>query len=228
MIPLAHIQQWSAHAPWPDPRQVEQDLIISRALCDLFGSERLRDRIAFRGGTAIHKLLFGKPLRYSEDIDLVQTQAEPIKGTVAEIRRVLSWLGTSDYVAAAHSVRLTFRFRPEQEGGGPLKLKIEINTREHRSLTIRRPTHSPSTATGIRRPSRSSRSSRRNCSARNSGPFCSETRIAICSISTRACSDSGSTATKSSHVSSTTLRWKDMRSAAPTPKSGCSRSSIGA
>ena len=66
---------------WPDLRQVEQDLIISRALCDLFASERLRGRIAFRGGTAIHKLLFSQPLRYSEDIDLVQTRAELIGET---------------------------------------------------------------------------------------------------------------------------------------------------
>lgn len=35
MIPNAYIQAWSAKAPWPDARQVEQDLIISRALCEL-------------------------------------------------------------------------------------------------------------------------------------------------------------------------------------------------
>ena len=64
MIPAAFIQEWTAHAPWPDPRQVEQDLIICRALCDLFNSPQLQGKIAFRGGTAIHKLLFAKPLRY--------------------------------------------------------------------------------------------------------------------------------------------------------------------
>ena len=51
--------------------------MISRALSDLFNSEKLRGKLAFRGGTAINKLLFGKPLRYSEDIDLVQTEEEP-------------------------------------------------------------------------------------------------------------------------------------------------------
>lgn len=78
MIPAAFIRQWATHAPWPDLRQVEQDLIICRALCDLFGHPKLQGKIAFRGGTAIHKLLFEKPLRYSEDIDLVQLQPEPI------------------------------------------------------------------------------------------------------------------------------------------------------
>lgn len=81
MIPNAYIQGWSATAPWPDPRQIEQDLIISRALCDLFNAPALKGAIAFRGGTAIHKLLFSKPLRYSEDIDLVQTRAEAIGAT---------------------------------------------------------------------------------------------------------------------------------------------------
>lgn len=134
MIPLAHLQQWTAHAPWPDLRQVEQDLIISRALCDLFSSKTLHGKIAFRGGTAINKLLFDKPLRYSEDIDLVQTQAEPIKDTVGEIRHVLSWLGKCSYNAAAHSVHLVFKFTPEADSGSQLKLKVEINTREHQNL----------------------------------------------------------------------------------------------
>lgn len=134
MIPVAHVQQWTEHAPWPDLRQVEQDLIISRALCDLFNSEHLRGKIAFRGGTAINKLLFGKPLRYSEDIDLVQTRAEPIKETVAEIRRVLSWLGKCNYGAVAHSVHLEFKFTAEADNGSQLKLKVEINTREHKPL----------------------------------------------------------------------------------------------
>jgi predicted nucleotidyltransferase component of viral defense system len=134
MIPLAHIQQWTAHAPWPDLRQVEQDLIICRTLCDLFGSEKLRGKIAFRGGTAINKLLFGKPLRYSEDIDLVQTQPEPIKETVGEIRDILSWLGKCGYQAAAHSVHLAYKFTPETGDGSPLKLLIEMNTREHQNL----------------------------------------------------------------------------------------------
>jgi predicted nucleotidyltransferase component of viral defense system len=133
MIPRAHIQQWTAHAPWPDLRQVEQDLIICRALCDLFGSDQLRGKLAFRGGTALNKLLFVKPLRYSEDIGLVQTQPESIKATVRAIRDVLAWLGPCSYKPAKHSVHLAFKFTPETGDGSPLKLKIEINTREHQN-----------------------------------------------------------------------------------------------
>lgn len=46
MIPGAYIQAWSAKAPWPDARQVEQDLIICRALCDLFDLHRGLEQIA--------------------------------------------------------------------------------------------------------------------------------------------------------------------------------------
>jgi predicted nucleotidyltransferase component of viral defense system len=134
MIPEAYLTEWAAHTPWPDPRQVEQDLIICRALCDLFRSEQLRGRIAFRGGTAIHKLLFAKALRYSEDIDLVQTRAEPIGATIDGVRAALSWLGKPQREQAAHTTHLVFRFTPEVEGGGWLKLKVEINTREHANV----------------------------------------------------------------------------------------------
>ena len=134
MIPRAYIQAWSAKAPWPDLRQVEQDLIICRALCDLFNAADLRDRIAFRGGTAIHKLLFKQPLRYSEDIDLVQTRAEPIGATVDAIREALSWLGKCNRTQAGHSMHLVFKFAPEFDPQSALKLKVEINTREHATL----------------------------------------------------------------------------------------------
>jgi predicted nucleotidyltransferase component of viral defense system len=134
MIPRAFIQAWSANAPWPDLRQVEQDLIISRALCDLFNAGALNGKIAFRGGTAIHKLLFKQPLRYSEDIDLVQTRAEPIGVTVDAIRDALSWLGKCNRMQAGHSMHLIFKFASETDPQAPMKLKVEINTREHASL----------------------------------------------------------------------------------------------
>lgn len=131
MIPQAHIQAWREHAPWPNPAQVEQDLIICRALCDLFNAPALAGKIAFRGGTAIHKLLFKQPLRYSEDIDLVQTQTEPIGLTVDAIRDALAWLGKCNREQAGHSMHLVFRFSPESAPQATLKLKVEINTREH-------------------------------------------------------------------------------------------------
>lgn len=117
--------------PWPSLRQVEQDLIICRALCDLFNAPALAGKLAFRGGTAMNKLLFQQPLRYSEDIDLVQTTPEPIGATVDAIREALSWLGTCTREQAEHSMHLVFTFVAEADPQVKPKVKVEINTREH-------------------------------------------------------------------------------------------------
>ena len=72
MIPRDYITEWRTKASWIEDFQVEQDLIISRALVDIFSKRQLATALAFRGGTALHKLHFGFAARYSEDIDLVQ------------------------------------------------------------------------------------------------------------------------------------------------------------
>ena len=77
MIPQANITAWRAHAPWADDAQVEQDLVLTRALIGLFSEPELAGRIALRGGTALQKLFIHPPCRYSDDIDLVQTEPGP-------------------------------------------------------------------------------------------------------------------------------------------------------
>lgn len=67
MIPSMNLVAWGRVVPWADPRQVEQDLIISRALVDIFSDPFLRERLRFRGGTALNKLHFPSPLRYSRE-----------------------------------------------------------------------------------------------------------------------------------------------------------------
>jgi len=100
----------------------------------MFNSPALAGRIAFRGGTAIHKLLFSEPLRYSEDLDLVQTRAEQIGATANGIREALSWLGNCKREQAGHSIHFVFRFAPESQPDTSLKVKVEVNTREHESV----------------------------------------------------------------------------------------------
>lgn len=56
MIPRAYITAWRSEAPWPLDSQVEQDLVLSRALADIFSHPGLMNELAFRGGTALHKL----------------------------------------------------------------------------------------------------------------------------------------------------------------------------
>ena len=56
MLPRFEIQAWRDQAPWADEADVEQDLIITRVLLGLFDDPFLRERLAIRGGTALHKL----------------------------------------------------------------------------------------------------------------------------------------------------------------------------
>lgn len=132
MIPLAYITAWRNNAPWQDDFQVEQDLIIERTLVEIFSDPFLKERVAFRGGTALHKLHLKPPARYSEDIDLVQMNAEPIKDTIKAFRNKLTFLGTPVIKQKAHNNTIVFRFNAE--GNVPMRLKIEINCREHFSV----------------------------------------------------------------------------------------------
>ena len=53
MIPKVSITAWRAQAPWSEDNLVEQDLVISRALVEMFRVAAIVDRLAFRGGTAL-------------------------------------------------------------------------------------------------------------------------------------------------------------------------------
>jgi len=137
MIPKAYIDAWRQTAPWPQDAQVEQDLVISRALVQLFFHSLLRDHLAFRGGTALHKLFLHPQARYSEDIDLVQLKEGPIKPILNAIRDQLLFLGGKDdrqVKQAEHNWTVFYDFETEQPPPARMKLKIEINTREHRNI----------------------------------------------------------------------------------------------
>ena len=72
MIPQAHITAWRETAPWADDAQVEQDLVLSRAVVEVFAEPELAGALVLRGGTALNKLFIQPPSRYSQDIDLVE------------------------------------------------------------------------------------------------------------------------------------------------------------
>ena len=131
MIPTQNIVAWGNVVPWADQRQVEQDLIISRALVEIFSDDMLRDAVRIRGGTALNKLHFPKPMRYSEDIDLVRTSGGPIGPILDGLRAVLEpWLGRARFDQSPVAPKLRFRVDAEDGSGVPIRLKVEINTRE--------------------------------------------------------------------------------------------------
>jgi predicted nucleotidyltransferase component of viral defense system len=135
MIPAQIIYEWQIQAPWPDNDDVEQDLILTRMLCAIYENPFLSGKLAFRGGTCLNKLFWSKPVRYSEDLDFVQVNSEPVGKTVTALREILDPLfekkGT--WEAREHSYRILYTF-PCEIGGGKRRIKIEINTREHLAL----------------------------------------------------------------------------------------------
>lgn len=133
MIPRAYITAWSQFVPWKTNEQVEQDLIICRALVDLFSDDFLSTELAFRGGTALHKLFLHPQPRYSEDIDLVQVNEGPIGPILDRIREVLDpWFEEkAKFKKTERSNKLSYRFQSEFPPVQNMRLKIEINCREH-------------------------------------------------------------------------------------------------
>jgi len=135
MIPKADIVAWRQVAPWISDAQIEQDLIISRALVSMFQDAVLSEHLAFRGGTALHKLYFKNARRYSEDIDLVQIVPGPIGGLLDIMQENLNaFLGKARRKQKESSVILVYRMDSEGPPVVPLRLKVEINTREHFSV----------------------------------------------------------------------------------------------
>lgn len=131
MISRGFITDWRNTAPWATDAQVEQDLVLSRALVSIFGSD-VGDSLALRGGTALYKLYFEEPVRYSEDIDLVQLVPGAIGPIFDAIKEILNpWLGDPVRDIGDSTATLKYRFSSEIEPVTPLRLKIEINTREH-------------------------------------------------------------------------------------------------
>ena len=131
MIPKPYIAKWQEFAPWRLFHQVEQDLVISRALVEIFSDDFLRENLAFRGGTALHKLYLNPAPRYSEDIDLVQIKAGPIKPIMQRINEVITFFEEPRRTQVrGHGAKALYRFTSEYEEIR-LRLKLEINCREH-------------------------------------------------------------------------------------------------
>lgn len=128
MSPPDSITEWRAHAPWVTDVQVEQDLVIRRALVELFSRPLVASALAFRGGTALYKLHLVPAARYSEDIDLVQIEAGPIGPVLKEVRAALDpWLGEPSWKQSEG--RVTLNYREE---------RVRLRAERDRSLAPRR------------------------------------------------------------------------------------------
>ncbi|MBZ0184744.1 MAG: nucleotidyl transferase AbiEii/AbiGii toxin family protein, partial [Candidatus Obscuribacterales bacterium] len=135
MIPQSFIDAWRETAPWSSDRQVEQDLVVSRAVAELFADADLHELLALRGGTVLNKFFFGGGSRYSEDIDLVKVgtgKAGPLFDVIR--KRLDPWLGSPKSEISDASIKLVYRFTSEADSAVKMRLKVEVNTRENFSV----------------------------------------------------------------------------------------------
>ena len=147
MMQQAHLTFWQGHAPWPKRSQLEQDLRLSRGVAAIFADPILREHLAMRGGTVLHKAHLAPAARYSEDIDLVLVKAMDTQTLEQHLRRALApvlgtpsdsvfadaWLALRNVVRPSKILRISFRFVPlglQREE----TIKVEVNLNENRSL----------------------------------------------------------------------------------------------
>jgi predicted nucleotidyltransferase component of viral defense system len=137
---LAH----QAHVPWPSQRQVEQDLLLCRAMAAIFNDRFLHSQVAMRGGTLLHKVHLAPPSRYSEDIDLVVFGGRSEQHIRRALRRVLSdvlgapktsaWgaitLAIRNSVKPSRVLRMTYSLPSISEPGMTLDIVVEANVTE--------------------------------------------------------------------------------------------------
>lgn len=133
MIARAYITEWQQYVPWPTPAQVEQDLLLSRFIVEIANDELLGEEIAFRGGTALHKLHLPEPLRYSEDLDYVRTTDTPVGQHLDALRTIGARIGLEESRRNVRQEMLTMLFYaaptvgPE---GSRIRIKVETNQAE--------------------------------------------------------------------------------------------------
>lgn len=139
---LAH----QAVVPWAAQYQVEQDLLLCRAMVALFDDEFLSSQIAMRGGTLLHKVHLAPAARYSEDIDLVVVSTRPADHIRQAIRRVLTdvlgtpkasvWdtlaLAIRNTVKPSRVLRMTYSVRSIIEPNRVLEIVVEANVTERK------------------------------------------------------------------------------------------------
>ncbi|MBU6410147.1 MAG: nucleotidyl transferase AbiEii/AbiGii toxin family protein [Verrucomicrobia bacterium] len=130
--------------PWPSQFQVEQDLLLCRAMAALFEDSFLQGQIAMRGGTLLHKVYLPPPSRYSEDIDLIVVGNRPEGHIRKALNRVLHdvlgtpkqsvWgdlkLAIRNTVKPSRVLRMTYAIPSLVETGRTLGIVIEANVTE--------------------------------------------------------------------------------------------------
>jgi predicted nucleotidyltransferase component of viral defense system len=108
--------------------QIEQDLLLSRLICEIANDPYLGAELVFRGGTCFHKLRISPARRYSEDLDYVRVSAGGIQPLTSALTALGEALGFDVRTRISEQPKIFFRARAAD--GGQIRIKIEINTHE--------------------------------------------------------------------------------------------------
>lgn len=90
MIDIASIMEWNEQVPWKESAMVEQDLLICRSLVAIYSDEFLASQLAFRGGTALHKLYLS-PQQFVNNMEAKLNDAEFLGDTEGLLRQEKSF-----------------------------------------------------------------------------------------------------------------------------------------
>ena len=131
MISANDITKWGIHHPWSTRDHIEQDFLLSQAICEISNDPLLSNELIIRGGTAFHKLFLQKPYRYSEDLDYVRSNAGGIGSIMKQLISIGDKLGYKTNSSLAKYPKVFWKGM--SESGQPLRIKIEINTYERTS-----------------------------------------------------------------------------------------------
>lgn len=118
------IEHWRTSAPWDQPENVLQDLVLSRVIVEFANDRRLRRRLVLHGGTCLHKIWHDHPQRYSEDLDFLCVKPWHLPYAMRRMKRIVRDAGVAD-------ARYSFWGYPaivgSEIGGRIIELKIDFN-----------------------------------------------------------------------------------------------------
>lgn len=128
---------WADTIGIPNLALAEHDLRLTHALAGIYASPKLKDVLAFKGGTALNKAYFGKFSRLSVDLDFnligapkeVVKQGAPVRKVIEAILKEQDPGYDFKFSYRADQTTLLARYAP-QTGGARQPLKIELSLRE--------------------------------------------------------------------------------------------------
>lgn len=128
MIPRPALTAWRNRAPWREDRQVAQDLILSLSAIRVGAHRLLGKRLAWRGGTCLHKLHLEKARRYSEDLDYVLVGEAQHTEVRAALEEVVAGLGMDLPKTEVSSTSVSVWGEAEVPAvDASLRVKFEVN-----------------------------------------------------------------------------------------------------